>query len=371
LRGDESRKWMSFSYISSSGGRFRAPGCGALRAGRVRAGPVTAAPRAADIAAMRASDEALDGICFRVTGPGQPVASRMRAIFALKSHGGPRAVETLAAAMRLDPSVLVKHEAAYCLGQMGDSAALPPLEEALRDEAEDVVVRHEAAEALGAVGDPSALDVLDLYADGKHPQEVYETCRLSASRIRLCAAKGEEGADGGPEAAVAYTSVDPAPATCVGAAGSVASLGRTLCDLGADMFERYRAMFALRNVGGDEAVRALCDGMRADSTSALFRHEVAFVLGQMQSPASVATLAEFLRDTGEHEMVRHEAAEALGSIATPECRTILAAFRADPNAVVRESVAVALDVADYVGDESALHYADVAPGAAAAVAQRA
>jgi deoxyhypusine monooxygenase len=299
--------------------------------------------------------EGLDEIRARVLDPsGTSVSCRMRGIFALKGLGGPRAVETLGAAMRRDPSVLVKHEAAYCLGQMRDVSALPVLEEALQDEEEDVVVRHESAEALGAIGEARSLEILDLYAADKYPQEIYETCRLAAASIRssLDAIAFSTTNCG---ASTIYTSVDPAPAM---ASPSLPALRKSLCDSSLDLFERYRAMFALRNIGGEEAVAVLCDGMLAEKNSALFRHEVAFVLGQMRHPACVATLREFLEDVSEHEMVRHEAAEALGSVATPECQALLFKFRADPNRVVRESVAVALDIAEYNADDGALHYAD-------------
>lgn len=302
--------------------------------------------------APSAPDAALESICARALRSSEPVAARMRALFALKSRGGPAAVHTLARSMREDASVLVKHEAAYCLGQMRDARALPALEAALRDGAEDVIVRHEAAEAMGAIGDKGVLPVLEEFAHDSLPQEVRETCRLSMALLRC---GGEEGRGKG-----VYTSVDPAPAAGAEGGLSVERLRGTLCDSGMALFERYRAMFALRNVGGDEAVLALCEGMRSDSASALFRHEVAFVLGQMQSPASVETLAASLRDREEHEMVRHEAAEALGSIATPESEKVLMEYRADENDVVRESVAVALDISEYVSDASALHYADTA-----------
>lgn len=38
------------------------------------------------------------------------------------------------------------------------------------------------------------------------------------------------------------------------------------------MYERYAALFALRNHGGEEAVSAIVDSLSADS--ALLRHEV-------------------------------------------------------------------------------------------------
>lgn len=42
-----------------------------------------------------------------------------------------------------DPSALLKHELAYCLGQMKITAALPTLESVLRNKSEDPMVRHE------------------------------------------------------------------------------------------------------------------------------------------------------------------------------------------------------------------------------------
>ena len=50
----------------------------------------------------------------------RPLKERFRALFTLKSLGGLEAIEQIALAFQ-DKSELVKHEAAYCLGQMGDS----------------------------------------------------------------------------------------------------------------------------------------------------------------------------------------------------------------------------------------------------------
>ncbi len=52
---------------------------------------------------------------------------------------------------------------------------------------------------------------------------------------------------------------------------------------------RYRAMFALRNRGGVDAIAALTSSF-ASSNSALLKHEVAYVLGQMQDAQAVEQL---------------------------------------------------------------------------------
>ncbi len=47
-----------------------------------------------------------------------------------------------------DPSALLKHELAYCLGQMKNAVALSTLESVLTNEQEDPMVRHEVSFVL-------------------------------------------------------------------------------------------------------------------------------------------------------------------------------------------------------------------------------
>ena len=72
----------------------------------------------------------------------------------------------------------MKHEIAYVMGQMQDSAAVPHLIDRLEDYEEDVMVRHEAAEALGAIGDRTALGVLERFKDDKDIV-VAESCEVA------------------------------------------------------------------------------------------------------------------------------------------------------------------------------------------------
>ncbi len=77
-----------------------------------------------------------------------------------------------------------------------------------------------------------------------------------------------------------YTSVDPAPPTSKLLSGkaspedtrpeNIASLKGKLLDKSLPLFERYRAMFALRNIGTPDAVDALASGFSDDS--ALFKY---------------------------------------------------------------------------------------------------
>lgn len=150
-----------------------------------------------------------------------------------------------------------------------------------------------------------------------------------------------------------YLSVDPSPPA---ETKDVQQLRTTLMDQKESLFARYRAMFSLRNLGTEEAIVALAEGLK-DTSSALFRHEVAFVLGQVQHECSVPFLIDNLKDTTENEMVRHECAEALGSIATDECMKVLDEFLRDSKRVVKESCEIALDMCEYENSPE-FQYAD-------------
>lgn len=134
---------------------------------------------------------------------------------------------------------------------------------------------------------------------------------------------------------------------------TVADLEKALLDTTQPLFMRYRAMFALRDLASPPdlptavpAVHALAKGL--SDSSALFRHEIAFVFGQLSHPASVPALTAALSNLEEESMVRHEAAEALGSLGNEAgVEDILKQFLHDKERVVRESVIVALDFAEY------------------------
>lgn len=147
-----------------------------------------------------------------------------------------------------------------------------------------------------------------------------------------------------------FTSVDPAPPqAAVGSEPTVGDLRAQLLDTNLAMFHRMRAVFALRNIGGNDAIDALAAAF-ADK-SALLRHELAYVMGQMSDPHAIDALINRLADPEEHVMVRHEAAEALGAIGDERGRPILETFLKDPAPEVSESCEVALDLLDWVNSQ--------------------
>ncbi|MAZ23753.1 MAG: PBS lyase [Euryarchaeota archaeon] len=149
-----------------------------------------------------------------------------------------------------------------------------------------------------------------------------------------------------------FDSVDPAPPS---GDSDVSSLRKTICDEQERMFQRMRALFALRNIGGEDSVEALAAAFSSDS--ALLKHEIAYVMGQMQDSHAVPHLIERLRDMDEDVMVRHEAAEALGAIGDRKALGVLEEFKDDRDIVVAESCEVALDLLEWVASKR-LNYSE-------------
>jgi len=301
---------------------------------------------------------------------------RFRALFALRSVGGDASVSALLASLR-DPSALFKHEVAFALGQMQATGAVETLKAMLRDESEHSMVRHEAAEALGAIASDACLEALETASEDAS-QVVRETATLALQRLRYAQAKRRDAQAKAPAAAAAaaaaarpdvlgsakeqlsagahgthsrvdepdspYISVDPVPAAPSDV--PTRALRTTLADESASLWDRYGAMFALRNRDDPSEVAKALGSVLATSDSALLKHEVCYVLGQIQEKGNDAraALRATLENAREHPMVRHEAAEAIGSIAAEDTEELLLKFRDDQDRIVAESCEVALDI---------------------------
>ncbi|KAB1259277.1 Deoxyhypusine hydroxylase [Camelus dromedarius] len=323
------------------------------------------------------TEQEVEAVGRTLVDPQQPLQARFRALFTLRGLGGPEAIAWISRTFG-DDSALLKHELAYCLGQMQDSRAIPVLVDVLRDTRQEPMVRHEAGEALGAIGNLEVLELLKQYSTDP-VIEVAETCQLAVRRLEWLQQHSGEPVAQGP-----YLSVDPAPPA---EERDVGRLREALLDEARPLFDRYRAMFALRDAGGEEAALALAEGEEGPQDRGkgpLGRLSGCICdMGQQSIPghacaaaapssatrsatswancnaheAAVPQLAAALARTAESPMVRHECAEALGAIARPACLAALRAHAADPERVVRESCEVALDMYEYETGP-AFQYAD-------------
>ena len=356
-----------------------------------------------------------------------PIQDRFRALFTLRSlETNQAAVQALIDALAADSSsslssadddgdindehqkravplsslhadALFRHEVAFALGQMRAKAATATLISVLKNQREHGMTRHECAEALGAIADETSLEVLrDMREDSKH-REVRETASLALRRVEYMVGSRDESTATSTTTATNTTfnstgaivgskkesigkvaavneeqqeeeegraySVDPVPA--MDESIETETLAEIILDDAADIWDRYAAMFALRNraqktfglvkkTQENEQLVQLCSStlgktLRSETVqSALLKHEICYVLGQLRedddNEIARKALFECLEDPSEHAMVRHEAAEAIGSRGGRGAEALLRKYLSCEDRIVSESCEVALDM---------------------------
>jgi len=119
-----------------------------------------------------------------------------------------------------------------------------------------------------------------------------------------------------------------------------------LLDESVSMFDRYRALFTLRNLNTKESCEAICQTLTKENfkcCTPLLKHEVAFVLAQMEKVFEVAVpyLLEACKNPEEAPIVKHEGLVAIGEMI--DDASLISDLLQHPDPIVSESCAVALN----------------------------
>ena len=108
---------------------------------------------------------------------------RCRAVCILVDMGGEDVVPHVAGILKNDPNELVRHEAAFSLGQMCLRSGIKPLEDATKNDP-SLFVRHEAAVALGVIGSQDARETLQKALDDPSEQ-VRDSAVVALSNLKF------------------------------------------------------------------------------------------------------------------------------------------------------------------------------------------
>lgn len=122
-----------------------------------------------------------------------------------------------------------------------------------------ILIPNHKGEALGAIGSPESVAVLEAFSKDPIP-EVAETCQLALERINWLLDEKKKSEIDNAYKQNPYCSVDPTPSISL---KDTVALRNMLLDEDVPLFERYRAMFALRNKGDDDSVKALAEGINS------------------------------------------------------------------------------------------------------------
>ncbi|PHY08596.1 MAG: PBS lyase [Nitrosarchaeum sp.] len=108
---------------------------------------------------------------------------RTRATCILVDFGGEDKVGHVAQVLKNDTNELVRHEAAFSLGQMCYSSGIPHLADATLNDS-SMFVRHEAAIALGVIGSKEAKEILQQALNDKD-KPVVDSAVVALSNIEF------------------------------------------------------------------------------------------------------------------------------------------------------------------------------------------
>jgi deoxyhypusine monooxygenase len=106
---------------------------------------------------------------------------RTRIICILADISGVDAVDSISRVLENDKNALVRHEAAFSLGQLGYTAATAALSNAVKSDP-SYFVRHEAAIALGVIGCEDARETLN-EALKDESEEVRESAIIALANL--------------------------------------------------------------------------------------------------------------------------------------------------------------------------------------------
>jgi len=214
------------------------------------------------------------------------------------------------------------------------------------------IVVHEAVEALGNLNSENIGRLIEQYRDSNQDisEMVVETCELAQDLINWNKSTNMGETEGIDLKKLRFKTNDPAPPfnyLTDENYTNVARLQQILLDnQNYSLFDRYRAMFTLRDLYTEDSCRAICQTLlpaNYDTCSALLKHEVAFVLAQMEKVFHVAVpfLMDVCVDEREAAIVKHEGLVAVGEMIDDKTR--IAHLLDHPDPIVAESCAVAMN----------------------------
>jgi HEAT repeat protein len=106
---------------------------------------------------------------------------RTRAVCILAGIAGENAIESIGKVLKYDRNALVRHEAAFSLGQLGHTSGIVALADSVRSDP-SFFVRHEAAVALGVIGSEEARKTLNDALKDEN-EEVRESAMVALANL--------------------------------------------------------------------------------------------------------------------------------------------------------------------------------------------
>lgn len=236
-------------------------------------------------------------------------------LFTLMNAGDDKSLEGIFNCMKNHPCELVRHEAAFCLGEMASEQAISVLKECYEKD-KSLVVKHECLMSLGTIGREEDLDFV---SDKISHVEFEVKCSAIISRDRILQTNFFDDI---LEKRDEYE--------------------RMLFDYkNTSQNDRIQILFKLMTIGDDRAIEIIYESLLNDPCRVV-RHEGAFTLGEFKNKKAT----EFLMDAISKEktgIVKHEGLFAIGTTGDKDCLNFVKKYLDDEEYIVRESAQIAVD----------------------------
>lgn len=243
---------------------------------------------------------------------------KIQAIFHLLFDSSDDGIEKLNSILLSDPSPIVRHEAAYILGEKSNALAVPVLIKAITTDSAAIVV-HESALALANLGQiayPLSQKILsDLL---NNPDEnIVDTAEIALQRLEMKLKKITFSFD-------------------------KVAINEILSDKSLQNKERrIQVSFLLMDDASSESVELLINALHTEP-SPIVRHEIIFSIGESIHHKVVPELIKVL-ETDTNFFCIHESLLALGTIGDPTAEQPMRKFLSHENPEIAESAEIGLE----------------------------
>lgn len=235
-------------------------------------------------------------------------------LFQLMNVADQKSLNAIYNVLTSHPCELVRHEAAFTLGEVASEEAAQKLRESYSVDP-SLVVKHECLMSLGTIGDKS--DIEFIFPETQNPKfEIQCSAKIAIDRIKQ---QHEFSADDNFE--------------------TLKNL--VLDDTNTSQNDRIQILFQLMNMKTSQAKQLVFEVLKKDKCR-IVRHEAAFVLGEIGDQESIQYLKTIL-ETEKTPIVVHETLFALGTTGNRDLIPFLRKFENSTEYVISESAKIAID----------------------------
>ena len=240
---------------------------------------------------------------------------RIQAIFSLLHETTQSSFDALQFCLENDPNPIVRHEAAYVLGEKGDKRSVPILIHSIKRD-ENKFVIHEATLGLSNLGELSLPDSKPIIMSllNHEDEGVVDTAEIALQRLNMKLSKQTLKSD--PK--------------------------EIIKDLSNDNKEnRIQASFLLMEDASEESIDALIQALRQEPSD-IVKHEIIFALGESISYKAIPDLLKIVEnEKGIFSL--HESLLALATIGSNEVSDTIKRFFNHCDSNIRETAQIAFD----------------------------